>query len=193
MKRMRIGVVAVALLAAASTAMAQPPPAQPAPDPHRLQLAREIMQANGGAEALQARLKSMFGSIAKLTQSMMPATAASPQGAAMANALMNHMEEEELKAASAMIDDLATVYAEHLTVPELQDLLAYTRSPSAQSIRAKMPAISEELLLRQAPLIKRMTSSAVKTAVERTCEESHCTPEQRQALNTVVEKVAPGS
>ena len=92
-----------------------------------------------------------------------------------------------------MIDDMAGVYAEHLTAQELKDMLAYARSPTAQSIRAKMPAITEEAMMHQAPLLKRMTSGAVKTAVEKTCEEAHCTADQRQALNAVVEKIAPAS
>ncbi|HEX2814958.1 MAG TPA: DUF2059 domain-containing protein [Phenylobacterium sp.] len=190
MKRVQVAIVAMAFLAAASTAIAQP--AAPAPDPERLQLARAVMQANGGAEALQNSLKGMFASMAKLTQSIMPATT-SPEASAMSNALIRHMQEEELKGASAMIDDLATVYAEHLTVRELQDMLAYAKSPTAQSVRAKMPAISEEVLMRQAPMLRRMTAGAVKTAVELTCEENHCTADQRSTLMAVAAKVAPGS
>ncbi len=191
MKRMQVAIVAAGLLAAASTALAQPP-AAPAPDPQRLELAREVMQANGGAEALQAQLKGMFGAMSKLTRSVMPADS-SPQAATITDTLMKNMQEEELKGAAAMLDDMASVYAEHLTTPELKDMLAYSRSPTAQSIRAKMPAIMEESIMHQAPLIKRMTSGAVKTAVERTCAESHCTADQRQALNAIVEKVAPSS
>ena len=99
MKRMQVAMLAAGLVAAASTVFAhrQRPPA-PAPDPQRLELAREVMQANGGAEALQTQLKAMFGSIFKLTRSVMPANS-SPQAGAMADALMKNFEEEELERA----------------------------------------------------------------------------------------------
>jgi hypothetical protein len=191
MKPMQIGIVAAAFLACASTALAQPS-AAPAPDPQRLQLAREIMQANGGVEALQAQLKTMFASISRLTQSALPPNF-SPQAQTMTDTLTKHMQEEELKGAAAMIDDTAAVYAEHLTVQELKAMLAYAKSADGQTIREKMPAITQDLLLRQGPLIKRMTSGVVRAAVEQTCKDSHCTPEERKTLMAVAEKIAPAS
>jgi hypothetical protein len=194
MKRVQIVIVAIAFLAATSSALAQPPAssAASAPDPQRLQLAREVMQANGGVEAYQARLKSFFGTVAKLAQDNVLA-ASSPQASALANGLLAHFQQEELKSAAAILDDTATVYAEHLTTQELNDLLAWTKSKSARSILAKQAAMSEEMARRQGPLLKRMTSGAAKEAVERTCKENHCTAEERQNLNAIAEKIAPGA
>ena len=57
----------------------------------------------------------------------------------------------------------------------------------------KTPEITGELMQRQVPLIRKMTAESVKTAVEQTCQEAHCTADERQALTDMAARVAPAS
>jgi len=184
-----MAVAALSLWLVSTAALAQAT-AAPTVDPERLKLAREVMAENGGVDATRAQLKNVFGTVSKMVKSEV---STSPQAAALSDALMQHVMDEEMKAVPQMIEDSAQVYAEHLSVRELTDMLAYSRSETARSVRAKMPAITEEALMRQAPLMKRMIASSVQKAVDLTCEESHCTADQRQALNALVRKMAPTS
>lgn len=188
MFRVGLAIAAAALIAGAASAQ----PAGPAPDPEKLSLARQIMAANGGVEGTQAQLKTMFENIRKLAQASM-GTAPPAQAQAIADTLMKNMQDEELKAVPALIDGMAEVYATQLTAQELKDMLAWSKSPSAQSIRLKMPAVTSEMMQRQAPLVRKMTSAALTTAMDKTCEQTHCTADQRQALAAIVARFAPAS
>ena len=176
-----------AAIVLANTGVAQ---AQAAPDPQKLEMARQIMLANGGVEGMQIQLKAMFASIDKLVTS---ALSSSSGGAAVGQSMMKYFQDEELKAVPSLIDDTAQIYAEHLTTRELSDMLAWSRSPSAQSIREKLPAISSEAMQRQQPLIKKLMAGAMKTAVDRACEENPCTADQRQTMAMMLERFAPAS
>jgi ring-1,2-phenylacetyl-CoA epoxidase subunit PaaC len=138
----------------------------------------------------EPQLKAMFASIDKLVTS---ALSSSSGGAAVGQSMMKYFQDEELKAVPSLIDDTAQIYAEHLTTRELSDMLAWSRSPSAQSIREKLPAISSEAMQRQQPLIKKLMAGAMKTAVDRACEENPCTADQRQTMAMMLERFAPAS
>ena len=171
----------------ATSAHAQTVTASPAAV--RLELAREILTANGGAQALEARMRSMFASMATLTKTTLPN--ADPKASEIAQAVMKYMADEEIKSIPQLIDQTATAYANNLSERELRDMLAWSLTPSAQAIRAKMPVITQQLMIDQGPLLKRVTAGAMTAAVDRACADSKCTDDERRALTAMVPAAAP--
>ena len=182
---MKLLISTVAVLAAVclSGAAAAQTAATARPDPVRLQLAREVLEASGGVQAYQARIKGMFGAMSELVKSNMPSGQAG-----ISDVMFKYLQEEEVKAVPQLLEDFSDIYAEHLTETELRDLLAWTNSPSGRSIRDKTPQITQELMLRQGPLLKQMMAGMMEKTVERTCAETHCTPDQRQQLVATMSK-----
>jgi hypothetical protein len=195
MKPLIIAAVTVAALFMGGEALAQAAPAAPAaqagapaPDPVRLQLARQVIEASGGVTSLQARFKAMFATVKGVMSGAVPASSAT-----LVSEIFDDMEDEEVKAVPEMVDQMTRIYAEHLTEGELRDLLAWTDSPSGRSIQQKMPAITQDLLVEQQPLFRRLMAGAMKRSIDHVCAESNCTPEQRQQIAGVVAKILPAS
>jgi len=158
------------------------------PDPVRFALARDVLKEQGVARQYEARIKSGLSIQIELIKQIAPADQES-----LATAMFSYMAEEELKAVPSMLDDAAKVYAENLSETELRDILAWSESPSGVAFYAKVPAINHELLLRQVPLMKNLIGGAMRKAVERTCAEKPCTPEQRQVLTNIGDKLLNGA
>jgi len=172
-------------LTAASSAQAQGvAPAQP--DAVRLQLAREILSANGGAQAMEGRMRAVFASVLDLTKASLPN--ADSKASAVTEALLKYFSDEEIKAIPQLIDQTATIYANNLSEKELRDMLAWSVSPSGQAIQAKMPAISQQLVAAQGPLMRKVISGAMTTAVDRVCADAKCTDDQRKTITATVQK-----
>jgi hypothetical protein len=174
------GAVAVAASAAAQTSATT--------DPVRLALAREVIEATGGAQAAATRLNSTFAAVRQLVKSQLP-----PESANLSDAVFKYVVDEEVKALPAMLDDVAQVYAEPLSETELKDMLAWYTSPSGRTIMAKLPAINQAIILRQGPLMKSMMQGVAKTAIDRACTDAHCSAEQRQTLTTAFQRAMPAS
>lgn len=104
---------------------------------------------------------------------------------------MTYLVEEEIKAIPQMIDQTAIVYAKSLSETELRDMLAWTLSPSAQAIRAKNPAMMQELMVQQGPLLKKIMAGAVTTAVDRACTEAKCSEDERRTMIALAQKNLP--
>lgn len=183
------GAALSALLLATSVRAQGVTPAQP--DAARLQLAREILTANGGAQAMEVRMRALFASMTTLTKAMLPN--ADPKTSEISQALMKYVGDEEIKAIPQLIDQTAIVYANNLSEGELRDLLAWSVSPSGQSIRVKMPVITQQLIAEQGPLLKKMMSGAATMAVERACAEAKCTDDQRRTITAIAQKSLPAS
>jgi hypothetical protein len=161
------------------------------PDAARLELAREILTASGGAQAMEAQMRALFAGMTTLTKSAQPN--ADPKVAETAQAMMKYMVDEEIKAIPQMIDQMAIIYANNLSNSELRDMLAWSVSPSAQAIRAKMPLITQQLMAEQGPLMKRTVAGAVTTAVHRACAEAKCTDDLRRTITELALKNLPTS
>lgn len=185
-----LAVAALSALALVFPAQAQTvAPVQP--DAARLALARQIMNANGGAQAMQTRMRALFGSVMTLTQNATPN--ADPKVAAASQAMMKYVVDEEIKAIPQLIDQTAVIYANNLTEAELRDLLAWSVSPSAQAIRDKMPVITQQLMAEQGPLMKRMIAGVMSKAVERACADAGCTDDERRTITAIAQKSLPAS
>jgi len=170
-----------ALAVLASLAMTTAAAAQTGPekaiDPVRLDLARQVFVASGGAESAERQLKSLFANVATLAKGSVGGTSAK-----LTDALVNDIMDEEMKLIPQLLDESAKAYAGNLTEPELRDMLAWTKSDSAQSIRQKMPAITQELMTKVMPAVLGMMPAIMQRSVDRVCEETHCTPEVKATL-----------
>jgi hypothetical protein len=169
----------------AGAALAQPAAPSP-PDPERLRLAHQVLEAQGGTEAYKAQLTRLFSTISEMVKRNAP-----PDKTGLTDALFKYAVDEEIDAAPQMLDDAAQIFAEHLTEQELRDLLAWSTSDSARSIRLKQPEMTQEILLRQEPLMKRVMAGTMQKAVEKLCADKHCTEQEKQTLTAIVAKVAP--
>jgi len=187
MKSFVLAIVALATLSFASSVNAQ----APQPNPVRLALAREILTANGGAQAAEAQLRAVFTSAANLSKGAL--TNADPKISEISQVVMQYMIEEEVKAIPELIDQTAAAYANNLSERELHDLLAWSTSPSGQAIRLKSPAIMQEVIATQGPLMKKMMAGATATAIEHACAQSRCSTEERRIITGLMQKAAPQS
>jgi len=175
---------AIAIICVAGRANAQT--AAP-PDQARLALAREVLQEQGGLTQYEAHIRSALSVQMRIVKDMVPA-----DQTGSADAMFTVMAEEELKAVPAMLEDAATVYADNLSEAELRDMLAWSKSRSGRAFYAKVPMINQELMFRQVPLLKTIVGGAVQRAIEKTCTETSCTPEQRQTLTAIRDKLLKG-
>jgi hypothetical protein len=175
----------LAALAIATSATAQAPAPKAAPvDPARLALARQVFEASGGAEGMRKQLAAMFDSIGKMTAAAAPAASAD-----LARAMMKDIAEEESKLVPDLIEDSAQAYAQNLSEKELRDMLAWTTSESGQSIRAKMPVITQQLMATMQPHLAAMMPTMMHKTLDRVCEEQKCTPEVRKIMADAMDNV----
>jgi uncharacterized protein len=175
----------LAALAIATSATAQAPAPKAAPvDPARLARARQVFEASGGAEGMRKQLAAMFDSIGKMTAAAAPAASAD-----LARAMMKDIAEEESKLVPDLIEDSAQAYAQNLSEKELRDMLAWTTSESGQSIRAKMPVITQQLMATMQPHLAAMMPTMMHKTLDRVCEEQKCTPEVRKIMADAMDNV----
>ena len=175
----------LAALAIATSATAQAPAPKAAPvDPARLALARQVFEASGGAEGMRKQLAVMFDSIGKMTAAAAPAASGD-----LARAMMKDIADEESKLVPDLIEDSAQAYAQNLSEKELRDMLAWTTSESGQSIRAKMPVITQQLMATMQPHLAAMMPTMMRKTLDRVCEEQKCTPEVRKIMADAMDNV----
>lgn len=160
-------------------------------DATRLQIAREIMAANGGTQAMETRMRSAFASLADLTASSLPKT--DGRATDLYNGLMKYIVDEEIKALPEIIDQTAKAYADNLSEQELRDMLVWCSSPSGRGFYRKAAAISSEMIAQQGPLMKKMMAGAVSKAVDRVCEDAKCTDDDRKTIIAIAQKAVPSS
>jgi hypothetical protein len=191
---MKTGIIfgaAVAALWLAGSAAAQP--ASPAPDPVRLQLARQIIEASGGVDATRARMAALFGSMHQMINNITPQdTGKGSDASKVTDDMFKYIADEEVKAVPQLLDQTAEVYAEHLTEPELRAMLAWASSPESKSIQKKLPEITQEILLRQQPMMKQMMTGIFQRAADRACADNKCTPDQEKRLVAMMNQFAGG-
>jgi hypothetical protein len=157
-------------------------------DPARLQLARRMIQSNGGVEGVRDQMKALLEGVGRIVKQTAP-----PGQEGLADAVARQMGEEQLKLVPALMDDMAIVYAEHLTSQEMNDAIAWNESPSGRSIRAKSPALSADLMQRQTPRLMQMSRDMVLRSIERACDENHCTAAQREQVLAAMARAMPQS
>jgi hypothetical protein len=181
MKRATSILAAIAVLSISTGAYAQTAPPPPA-DPAKLALARDVFEANGGRQQIEATMKAIFGGVSKMFDGL-PASQAN-----VAMLAQRDMQDEIVKMIPAILDLTADVYARNLSEKELRDMLAWTKSESAQSIKAKTPLMTQQMVAAELPLIKAMMPNVMHKTVDRACDEAKCTADQKQQMAEIVDK-----
>ena len=183
------GVALSALIQVSPVAAQTPTPASP--DAPRLELAREVLAASGGAQAMEAQMRVIFSGAANLTKKAL--SNADPKASEISDSVMKYVADEELQAVPELMSQVVAIYADNLSERELRDLLAWSLSPSAQEIRAKMPVITQQLIAEQGPLMNRMMAGVMAAAIDRACADKACTDDQRKALSATAQRSLPPS
>ncbi len=82
-------------------------------------------------------------------------------------------------------------YADNLTEQQMRDYAAWLSSESGRAIRDKSVVISTQIMLGEAPLIRAMMPGLIQKAVERACDRSQCTAQDRSTLIAAITKAMP--
>ena len=180
MKRMALGVAFAASLlisaqpAAAQTA-AQPAPAQsaePAPSAHKLELARQVVEASGMDDTLTNGLRA---AAAQMTASA--AKSLSPDRQAKMKIIGEAEGDALAKMGPQIIDNVVDGYARDFTEQELTDFLAFYRSPSGRAMVTKLPQFMHGLLSEMSALMPQVR----RDMGEEICAKTTCTAAERAA------------
>lgn len=152
----------------------------------RLRLARQVVLADGGVDGVKTRLHQMIGAMQGPMVEGLP-----EESRPLMKVVIGKMDLALQNNAGQMLDVTARIYAEKLSTGELQAMAAWMETPAARSIRAKMPDIQRELILRQGPMMKSLMREMVAVSVEEACKEKACTPQDRAAAQAAVSKALP--
>ncbi len=184
--------VAALLIAGPVFAQTTPPPtsgAVDAIDPVKLDLARQLMEAGGGAKQAEAQVDGLYGAMfGKMAESM-------PKDQQAMMLSMQHALQKEMHGLISPIMEITVkLYAANFTEQELKDILAFQRSPSGQALVRKTPAIMQQAMIQMAPMIMADMPKVMHAVTEDVCTEQKCTPAQRKAIQAAVDKAfAPNS
>ncbi len=190
----RILCASVLMLALSGVAFAEPissaptsaPAAPAAADPGyatRLQLAHDLIRANGGEAALRRQMKIMFSAVSTSVASSLPKDASN-----LANHFQDRIQAEMLDTIPALIDVTVKAYADNFSEQELRDLLAFQLSPSGQSMMKKMPAVTQDVVSKTMPMMMQKIPAMVQAAAVQACEDAHCTAEDRKQVDAALSK-----
>jgi hypothetical protein len=152
-------------------------------DPVNLELARQLVEVNGGQAAVNAQMKAMFATIDKSIGQYVPADQNK-----LAEAMRNDIEEEVFKLTPRILDISVHAYAETYTTQELRDLLAFQMSESGRAIARKTPIIRQQVLTQTMPLMMAQMPEIMRKTGDRVCAEVKCTPAQRQVVADAMAK-----
>ncbi|MFI4933185.1 MAG: DUF2059 domain-containing protein [Caulobacterales bacterium] len=150
----------------------------------RLELARQLYAASGGEQAAEDHIKQLYGSVNKMMGQMLP-----PDRAKLIERLQQDMQDELVGMVPQIIDTGARAYAQNLSEKELRDYLAWLRSDSGRALIQKMPVIRQKMLDDQLPLVSAMLPKMMQKAVDRACEETHCTADEHKLMVAMVAKL----
>lgn len=143
-------------------------------DPQRLALAKQIFEAQGGAQnaatAMRAIEKSMIDS------------SPSPEVRQRMTQVMETMTKTFLP---KMFDEMATIYAADFTDGQLKDILAFYQSPTGQALKEKSPLVAQQLGGVMVKLMPQLQLSVL----DKVCAETTCTAQQQQQLAALKQAV----
>jgi uncharacterized protein len=139
-RALRAGVLTVALGMLATGAGAQQPPAPkgPPPTPAQVQLATDIIAASGAARAFDGVIPTImqqaYGSFLQQNPDLQKPLIES------INTIRGDFEKRQPEVIALM----AQAYASHFSEAELQELIAFYRSPTGKKLVTELPAVLEE-------------------------------------------------
>jgi hypothetical protein len=166
----------LAVAVACGAARGQDAPDTP-PDPTRLELAEQIVAANGGNAQATTMVRSMFAAMRKGAVASSP-----PETRDLIGPMFDDMAQALVTLEPQLIDLSTRAYARAFTEKELRDLLAFQTSETGRAVAAKLPALQAQVISQTFPLIMTAMPAILRKSVDRICQEKHCTSQQREAI-----------
>jgi hypothetical protein len=165
-----------------TTAGAQPA----APSAEKIALARQLVDASGGADQMKTLLQTVFGGMSATLSANVP-----PEQKRLTEVLLQKMQERFIAATPQMIDGTVQVYATNLSDKELRDYVAWLQSDTGQSLKRKMPMITAESVRVMAPVLTQVTQGIKQDVLDEACKQANCTPHDREVLAAAMDKAMP--
>jgi hypothetical protein len=157
-----------------------------APSPEKLALAKQLVEASGGAEQMKALLQTLFSSMSATIDANLPA-----EQKRLRDALLEKMQARMLAITPQLLDVTVKVYAADLTEKELRDYVAWLESDTGQSLKRKLPQITGESMQALAPALIQVTQGLQQDVVDQTCAQAKCTAHDKEVLIALMNKTAP--
>lgn len=178
--RLIASVVFAASLLAAGSAFAQ---AETPIDPAKLELARKLVEASGGQKNAETMVRQTYGSLDTVFAKM-----GTPETQRLMRLVQRDMQDEIIKMIPAILEMSTNTYARHLTEKELADMLAFQTSETGRSVAAKLPAIMQDIVKAQTPLLQEMLPRLLHRTLDRACEEAKCSTAEREQVATMMKE-----
>jgi len=175
-----------AMAVAGTFAFAAQAQTNPAPSPEKMALARQLVEATGGAKQVDAVLRSLFQSMGSTLGANLP-----PEQRRLQTVIFQKLQARMSAIVPKMLDATVEVYADNLSDKELHDYVAWMQSDSGRSVIAKMPQIMSASFKTMMPMITEMTEGIKKDVIDEACAEAKCTPHDREVLIEAMNKSMP--
>jgi uncharacterized protein len=142
-RALRAGALTIALGMLATGAFAQAPaPKGPPPSAAQIQLARDIIDASGAARAFDGIIPSI------MQQAYSAFLQQNPDLQKPLVESINTIRGDFEKRQPEIVGIMATTYASHFTESELNELLAFYRTPTGKKLVTELPKVLEESFAR---------------------------------------------
>jgi uncharacterized protein len=133
-----IAVVSLAAVTGSDRATAQ----KAAVDPAALALAKDVMVAAGAAQQFESVVPMMMGQMANAMASSAP-----PDKAQIIKDVMKMMTPKFIERKQELLDQVAVIYAQNLSMDDMKGVLAFYNSPTGKKLIASQPTIQQQSML----------------------------------------------
>lgn len=131
----------ICVLLAVSCALAETPPAKPAPSPAQIALARDVVLNSGIASSFQVVIPQYLDQIG-LTLSR-----TRPELITDLNSVLANIKVDFDKKVEEMIDTAARLFADRLSQKELEDTANFFKSPSGRKYVGSQPILMNDMFV----------------------------------------------
>ena len=149
----------------------------PAPDPAKLELARQLVQAMGGQEDAEDQLDAVFDAVQKTVEG----STADVDGR-LSSAFLDGLKQQIAGLAPQVVALSIQLYAQNCTEKELRDLLAFEQSDTGRAMARKQPLIRAQALQQTVPLVSGKLPDLLDHAADQACARVQCSPQERKVL-----------
>lgn len=174
------GAVLAAVLATGAAAADAPS------SPEKLALAKQMVEASGGADQMKTVMQTLFRSMSANLAQNLP-----PEQQRLRDALNDRIQARLIAATPQLMDATVQVYAANLTEKELRDYVAWLQSDTGQSLKNKLPQITSESVRVMAPVLAQITEGLKTDVIAEACAQAKCTAHDKEVLTALLNKTAP--
>jgi len=143
--------------------VASPVRAQQTPSPEALAVAKEMMELLSGDTIAQISSTIMTQAVQPLERipNMTPEKLAE---------IRAEVQKVTVRFMNTTLAEAPAIYAKHLTVVEMREIIAFNRTPTGEKLRAMMPQLMGEvmsLIAPRAPMLQRELMDAIQPILQR--------------------------